>query len=324
MGRAEERFEPMIRTPDQRLRVFVSSTLRELAEERAVVAQAIAALRLTPVMFEQGARPHPPQAVYRAYLEQSDIFIGLYWQRYGWMAPGMEVSGLEDEVELARALPRLVYVKDEAAEREPRLDELLTRVGEEGPTSFRYFRDVAELSRLVRDDLAVLLSERFAAARPTVAGGGGPNPLPVGRTSLVGRERAIDDVAGLLERTDVRLVTLTGTGGVGKTRLAVAAAERLHDRFAARVVFVPLAGLTEPDQVMAAIARNVGADLAGAVAPLHALAGQLGDEQWLLVLDNLEQVVGAAGDLGELVAGCPGVTMLATSRTVLELRAERE
>jgi hypothetical protein len=67
---------PTIRTPDQRLRVFVSSTLGELAPERAVVRQAIEALRLTPVMFELGARPHPPQDVYRAHLEQSDIFVG--------------------------------------------------------------------------------------------------------------------------------------------------------------------------------------------------------------------------------------------------------
>jgi hypothetical protein len=66
-----------IRTPDQRLRVFVSSTLEELADERRAVARAISALRLTPVMFETGARPHPPRRLYRAYLAQSDIFIGL-------------------------------------------------------------------------------------------------------------------------------------------------------------------------------------------------------------------------------------------------------
>jgi hypothetical protein len=71
-----------IRTPDQRLRVFVSSTLAEFAEERAAVARAISALRLTPVLFELGARPHPPRELYRAYLAQSDIFVGLYWQRY--------------------------------------------------------------------------------------------------------------------------------------------------------------------------------------------------------------------------------------------------
>jgi hypothetical protein len=92
--------EVVIRAPDQRLRVFVSSTLGELAEERRAVSRAISALRLTPVMFELGARPHPPQDVYRAYLAQSDVFIGLYWQRYGWIGPGMEISGLEEEFEL--------------------------------------------------------------------------------------------------------------------------------------------------------------------------------------------------------------------------------
>ena len=113
----------VIRTPDRRLRVFVSSTLGELAEERRAVSRAITALRLTPVMFELGARPHPPQELYRAYLAQSDVFIGLYWQRYGWVGPGMEISGLEDEFELSRALPRLLYVKAPAPDREPRLTE---------------------------------------------------------------------------------------------------------------------------------------------------------------------------------------------------------
>ena len=85
----------LIRTPDQRVRVFVSSTLDELAPERAAAREAITQLRLTPVLFESGARPYPPRELYRAYLAQSDIFIGLYWQRYGWVAPGMQISGLE-------------------------------------------------------------------------------------------------------------------------------------------------------------------------------------------------------------------------------------
>jgi predicted ATPase len=122
----------------------------------------------------------------------------------------------------------------------------------------------------------------------------------------------------------VRLLTLTGPGGVGKTRLAIAAADQARDRFTAGVVFVPLAAVTEPEQVLAGIARQVGADLAGSDTPSTALAGQLGDERWLLVLDNLEQVVGAANDIGDLLARCPGLAILATSRTVLELRAERE
>ena len=145
--------------------------------------------------------------------------------------------------------------------------------------------------------------------------------LPVQLTSLVGRKEEIAEVKALLDRT--RLVTLSGPGGVGKTRLAVAVAQRLHDRFAAGIVFVPLAAVTRPEQVMAGIARAVGADLAGTRAPLEALAEQLGDGRWLLVLDNLEQVLDAASDLGELLARCPGVAILATSRTVLRLRAER-
>ena len=83
----------LIRTPDQRLRVFVSSTLQELADERAASKEAIQRIRLTPVMFEMGARPHPPRDLYRAYLAQSDVFIGIYWQRYGWIAPDEDRLG---------------------------------------------------------------------------------------------------------------------------------------------------------------------------------------------------------------------------------------
>jgi hypothetical protein len=76
-------------------------------------------------MFESGARPHPPQAVYRAYLEQSDIFVGIYWQRYGWVGPGMDISGLEDELRLAAGMPRLLYLKVPAPGMEPGLKRML-------------------------------------------------------------------------------------------------------------------------------------------------------------------------------------------------------
>jgi predicted ATPase len=309
--------------------VFVSSTLSELADERRAVSRAISALRLTPVMFEVGARPHPPQDLYRAYLAQSDVFVGLYWQQYGWVGPSMEISGLEDEFQLSRALPRLLYVKAPAPDREPRLAELLAGIEAEGSESYRHFSSPAELGRLVRDDLAMLLSERFAAARPAAAaaalpGPPGPRPLPVDATSLVGREEAIEEVAGLVGLPGVRLVTLTGLGGIGKTRLAVAVGERLADRFGAGTAFVPLAAVTDPGLVLASVARAVGAELAGAGSPLEALVEYFGDDRWLLILDNLEQVVDAARDLDALLARCPGVVILATSRTALGLRAERE
>ena len=152
----------------------------------------------------------------------------------------------------------------------------------------------------------------------------GPRPLPAGTTSLVGREQAVDELAGLLARPGVRLVTLTGPGGVGKTRLALAVGERAGGRFGSGAVFVPLAGVTAPELVVGGIGRAVGADLVGTGAPLQALAEQLGDGAWLLILDNLEQVIDAASDLDELLARCPGVVIVATSRTVLGLRAERE
>ncbi len=164
-----------IRTPDQRLRVFVSSTLAELAEERAAVARAISALRLTPVMFELGARPHPPQELYRAYLAQSDIFIGLYWQRYGWIGPGMDISGLEDELRLSHSLPRLLYIKTPAPDREPRLTAMIADLQAEGTDSYRSFRSPRELGRLVRDDLATAperaVRDDGAPRRPFGVGG---------------------------------------------------------------------------------------------------------------------------------------------------------
>src|SRR5918999_2437373 len=153
-----------IRTPDQRLRVFVSSTLQELSPERHAVRQAIEGLHLTPVMFELGARPHPPRALYRAYLDQSDVFVGLYWERYGWVAPGEDKSGLEDEYDLAGDRPKLIYMKSPAPDRESRLKELIGRIRDDDRVSYRSFTSPNELRTLIADDLAVLVSERFAAS----------------------------------------------------------------------------------------------------------------------------------------------------------------
>jgi predicted ATPase len=157
-----------IHTPDQRLRVFVSSTLAELADERGAIREAIDRLHLAPVMFELGARPYPPRDLYRAYLDQSQIFLGVYWQRYGWVAPDETISGLEDEYRLSRGMPRLLYVKTPAPDREPRLAQLLRQIQDDDTASYRPFRTPEELAQLVAADLALLLSEHFARpALPT-------------------------------------------------------------------------------------------------------------------------------------------------------------
>jgi len=154
----------IIRTPDQRLRVFVSSTLEELAPERAAAREAITQLRLIPVMFEAGARPYPPRDLYTSYVAQSDIFIGIYWQRYGWVRPGEEVSGLEDEYQLGQGKPSLFYVKRPAPDIEPGLAALLERIRNQANTSYKPFSTAAELREHVSEDLAVLLTDRFIVA----------------------------------------------------------------------------------------------------------------------------------------------------------------
>src|SRR6266704_5975637 len=158
---------PVIRTPDQRVRVFISSTLDELAPERVAAREAISQLRLAPVLFESGARPYPPRELYRAYLAQSDIFIGLYWQRYGWVAPTMQVSGLEDEYQLSGEKPKLIYIKAPAPEREPRLQGLLDRIRSEDAASYQKFATPEELRERIANDLAQLLTERFTSPSET-------------------------------------------------------------------------------------------------------------------------------------------------------------
>src|SRR5512135_2961602 len=158
-----DRGAAVIRTPDQRLRVFVSSTLQELADERATARDAILQLRLAPVLFELGARPHPPRDLYRAYLDQSHIFLGIYWQKYGWVAPGETISGLEDEYRLSGDKPKLIYVKSPAPDREPRLNELLDRIRSDDTVSYKPFASATELRELIENDLMVLLTERFEA-----------------------------------------------------------------------------------------------------------------------------------------------------------------
>jgi predicted ATPase len=169
--------ETAIVTPDRRLRIFVSSTLEELSAERVATRDAVLGMHLAPVMFELGARPHPPRKLYEAYLRQSDVFVGVYWQRYGWVAPDMEISGLEDEYQLSKEMPRLIYVREPAPDREPRLTELLERVMREGRSSFKLFSTPEQLASLVADDLAVMMTERFASRDPAAGAPAPSTPL---------------------------------------------------------------------------------------------------------------------------------------------------
>jgi predicted ATPase len=297
--------------------------MQELAPERQAVREAIESLHLTPVMFELGARPYPPRALYRAYLEQSDVFVGLYWESYGWVAPAEEVSGLEDEYRLSGNRPKLIYIKAPAPNRQPRLTELIARI-QGADVSYRPFGSADELRTLVADDLAVLLTERFAASveaaveprsRPIA-------PLPRPTTRLIGRDTDVAQVLDLLVDSDVRMVSIVGPGGIGKSRLAVAVAEGAKQRYPDGVVYVELASLREPSLVLPTIAKTLGIEEPGTSADVL-LRDQLAEARMLIVLDNMEQLAAAAGDLSNLLGSTESVQVLVTSRRILGIRAER-
>lgn len=316
-----------IRTPDQRLRVFVSSTLRELEAERRAARGSIERLRLAPVMFELGARPHPPQDLYRAYLEQSDVFVGIYGESYGWVAPGEEISGLEDEYRLApRGMPRLIYIR-QSGKREERLDALIDRIRTDDTASYKSFTSPEELAELVESDLATLLAERFDSSR---TGAGAImnasqvlSRVPAAFTRLIGRNREVADVSTLLAEGQTRLLTLLGPGGIGKSRLAIAVAEAASELFPDGTVFVPLENVLEPDLLLPTIGYALGIRDTAEVPLETRLSLALDGRRMLIVLDNFEQLVEAAPVLVGLYSIAPQATFLVTSRAVLRIRGER-
>jgi len=143
-------------------------------------------------------------------------------------------------------------------------------------------------------------------------------------TSLIGREHGIAEVSNLLETSGVRLVTLTGPGGIGKTRLAVAVGAHLEDRYPNGVIFVPLASISQSGLVLPHVAAALGASIEGTRSPVDVVAERIAETPTLLVLDNLEQVIGVGPELDQLLIRCAELKMLTTSRTVLRLRAEHE
>src|SRR6266571_4515499 len=151
-----------------------------------------------------------------------------------------------------------------------------------------------------------------------------PNNLPVQPTPLVGRVREVGAVCELMRRNEVRLLTLTGPGGIGKTRLGLQVATELSESFAGGVFFVDLAPLNNPSLVISTIAQTLGIQEAAGQPLLERLKEHLRQKQQLLLLDNFEQVLSAAVQVADLLAACPRLNVLVTSRETLHVRTEHE
>jgi predicted ATPase/class 3 adenylate cyclase len=151
-----------------------------------------------------------------------------------------------------------------------------------------------------------------------------PNNLPVQPTSLIGREWEVASLVELLRRVDIRLVTLTGPGGTGKTRLALQVAAELSDLEWRGIYFVDLAPVSDSTQVIPTIASTLGLREERSRSPLECLKEEIVQNRLLLLLDNFEQVLDAAVRVSELLVACPQLKIMVTSRAVLRVRAERE
>ena len=214
-----------------------------------------------------------------------------------------------------------------AAERQPRLTEMLARVEADDRASYKRFDNADDLAELLADDMAVLLTERFARPVPAAALGRRPAPLPAPPTPIIGREDEIAAVVALLRDPDVHLVTLIGPGGIGKTRLAIEVAREMSTAGAVdpdEVSFIDLAAVRDAAGWAEAVTAILGIRPEGTRPVLDMLIDRLQGRRLLLVLDNVEQLVAAASDLGTLLAACPDLTVLVTSRIVLRLRGEHE
>src|SRR4051794_33654200 len=214
----------------------------------------------------------------------------------------------------------------------PAIDAVLERaLGKEPERRFTSCRELVEAARLALAGASAQAPAVYAAGDMVAAAPIALEParrttvtnLPIQTTPLVGRDDELAEVAALLRDPAVRVVTLTGFGGTGKTRLSLEAATLVKDDFD-RVVVVDLAPVRDAELVATAIAQELGAETSGGGSPVDAIRDRLGSAEILLLLDNFEQVLPAATLVGELVATVPALQVLVTSQSPLRVRCEHE
>jgi predicted ATPase/serine/threonine protein kinase/DNA-binding CsgD family transcriptional regulator len=244
---------------------------------------------------------------------------------YEWLSGERPFSGTLPEIAIKHTLAPLPSLRERVTTLSSTVERVIVKALAKNPRQ-RYER--------IQD---------FAEALEEAAGAGSPEQtlplqthdasfsnLPAPLTPLIGRNLEVLAVCALLERPNVRLVTLTGTGGIGKTRLGLAVAFKLQPTFGDGVFFIPLASIIDPSLVISTIAHELGmnhgyAERQHPVAEhLHYLQTLLREKHCLLLLDNFEQVASAAPSIAELLTACPHLKIMVTSRAALHIQGEYE
>lgn len=214
--------QQMIPVPEK-LRVFASSTITECATERKVAKDAIESLNHDAILFEHyGARPESARSFYTRKLDESHVFVGIYRESYGWIAPEAAISGIEDEYHRARqrGMPILAYAYSDNRQRDPRLQELIEVI--KGQWKISLYTDPQELYRRIRDDIEAVVAERFVSAASIAAATSGDATTAItlslspNRTLLPRPHVAAQILAELSNQTPVQV---SGPAGIGKTTL---------------------------------------------------------------------------------------------------------
>ena len=244
--------------------------------------------------------PHPLPLPFGTLLRQHRILAGLSQEALAERA-GLSRRAISDLERGVNQTPQ------------PATLDLLVRALQLSPAEQAQFRTAARWEKL--ESLEPRSAPEPLAARRL---------LPIPPTPLFGRDEEMQAVCALLARQDVRLLTLTGMAGVGKTRLALAVAAEVEAAFPDGVLFIPLTALSDPAFVLPTIAEALFLRDTGTQPILTLLVNALHEQQALLMLDNFEQLIGAAPSLAALLQACPAVKLVVTSRAALHLRAEHQ